>query len=86
MQHFWRQVGRATAEGLGELLLADVLLGQSKVSQAAVTVRIDEDVLRFEVAVDDVEAVDVLDGEDDLRNEESGLMLFEDLPLVQMVG
>lgn len=49
-------------------------------------VHVDEDVLRFEVAVDDVEAMDVLDGEDDLRNEESSLMLFEDLLLVQMVG
>lgn len=86
VQHFWRQISRAAAEGLRELLLPDVFLGESEVCQTAVAVGVNQYVLWFEISVDDIQGVDVLDGQNDLGNEELGLVLLEDLSLVQMVG
>jgi len=43
------------------------VFAQSEVDQSAVSVQIQDDVFRLEISVDDVDAVKVLDGEQDLR-------------------
>ena len=47
---------------------------------------VNENIFRLEISVDDIQGVDVLDGEDYLGDVEAGLVFFEDLLFVQMVG
>jgi len=47
---------------------------------------IDENVFRFEISVNDIKRVNVLDGKDYFRNKELSLIFFEDLLLVKVVS
>ena len=46
--HLWRQVGNRAAEGLGTTRrIIHALLTQTKVSEAGVSIRVDDNVVRF---------------------------------------
>lgn len=51
-------------------VLSHVTLGQAKVCEAAVVVRVEQDVLGLEVAVRDAQGVQVNEREHDLRRED----------------
>ena len=55
------------------------LLRQAEVDNLAVAIRIDEDVLRLQVAVDDVLGVQVLDAVEDLQEVKLGHVLAHHL-------
>ena len=61
------------------------LLDQAKVCEPEVSVRVDENVLRLEIPVDNVHSVQVLDGEDDLRAVHARVPLIELFHLLQAV-
>jgi hypothetical protein len=61
------------------------VFAQSEVDQSAVSVQIQDDVFRLEISVDDVDAVKVLDGEQDLRQVEAGHALLHSVSLLEQV-
>ena len=61
------------------------VFAQSEVDQSAVSVQIQDDVFRLEISVDDVDAVKVLDGEQDLRQVEAGHALLHSVRLLEKV-
>lgn len=86
MEHFRGQVSGTATEGFGEVFLSDVLLCEAEVSEATVTVRVNENIFRLEISVNDIKRVDVLDGQHDFGDEEPGLVLLKDLLFVEVEG
>ena len=60
------------AEGVCEGVVCHVRLAEAEVDELDVSLLVEHDVLGLEVAVDDVEAVQVLQGQDDLLQVELG--------------
>ena len=74
-EHFWGEVSWASAEAFGLIIVG--LFAEAEICQFDVSIAIEEDVLGFEVAIDDVLFVEVLDGKAQLRDIEFGLILRE---------
>lgn len=72
--------GSAHAERLDVVILREDL-GDAKISDLDVSIFVQQHVLRLEVAVHDIPAVEVLDGREYLRCEVASLVLAE-LPLI----
>jgi hypothetical protein len=70
------EVVRGATEGPGG---QGALFGEAKVGDFDVSVRVYEDVLGFEIAVDDVEAMQMVQGEGDLCGVEFGHWVWEAL-------
>lgn len=84
-KHLWSEVGRRAAKGLCTLSLINILFSQPKVGEAAVAISVDQYVLWLEVAIDDVQAMQVLDGENNLGHKELSFALKEYLSLLEVV-
>lgn len=65
LKHFWRHILRRTAKRVTFLHSWNDFC-QAKVRNLDVTINIDENVLRFEVAINDIEIMEVLDPEQNL--------------------
>lgn len=74
-QHLRGEVGRTAAETFRLIVIG--LLAESEIGQPDVTLRIQQYVFGFEVPVDDVLLVEVLDGKAELCNIEFGLIFWE---------
>ena len=61
------------------------VFAQSEVDQPAMSSQIENDVFRLEISVDDVDAVQVLDGQQDLRQVEDGHALLHSVRLFEEV-
>lgn len=53
----------------------DIRFGESEVGDAEMTFRIEKEILRLQVAIDDVEIVQVGEAEDDFRSVKLGTIL-----------
>lgn len=62
-QYFWRQVLRRAAKRVGAGL---AVLGETEVCQFEVSLLVNEDVLRLQIAIDDVLLVQILEHESNL--------------------
>ena len=71
LQHFGREVCWAAAERPREALLS----AEAEIGEPHKFIRSNEDVLWLEIAVENVPAVEVLQGQDHLRNHEAGSRL-----------
>ena len=69
LKDFWRQVLGRTTEGESSIFYG---FGESEICEFEVAVSTDENVFRFEVAVDDVAGVEILENEDDVGGVEAG--------------
>ena len=78
-QHFRRHVFWTAAVRGGEIIRSESCLAESEIRDLEVAVHIDHDVLRLDVAVDDILAVQVLQAEENLNEAVPGL-IFGHLP------
>lgn len=80
---------RCTAEGRRGAVGFDVLLAQAEICEDDVALRVQQDVLRLQISVDDVEGVEVAQRAGDLRRVEPGSGLQEaalSLKVVEQLG
>mmetsp|Transcript_12468 Transcript_12468/g.39862 ORF Transcript_12468/g.39862 Transcript_12468/m.39862 type:complete len:321 (-) Transcript_12468:69-1031(-) len=78
VQHFRRKVlGRATERSGPMVYLRDALLAESKVGQLDVSIGVQQDILRLEIAVHDVALVHVVQSKHQLCRVEAGAGLGE---------
>lgn len=80
---------RRTAEGRRGAVGFDVLLAQAEICEDDVALRVQQDVLRLQISVDDVEGVEVAQRAGDLRRVEPGSGLQEaalSLKVVEQLG
>lgn len=83
LDYFWGEIFGRANDGSGSLPLGDEF-GESVVGEGHVPIRVHEDVFWFEVAIHDVEGVEVLEGEEDLGGVEEGGVLGEELDLLEV--
>ena len=76
-------LGRA-AEGVGRVVLGQVRLGETEVAEGDMAVGIQQDILRFEISIDDVVLMQVLQRQDQLGDVEFGPMLVEVTVLLEV--
>mmetsp|Transcript_122498 Transcript_122498/g.305938 ORF Transcript_122498/g.305938 Transcript_122498/m.305938 type:complete len:211 (+) Transcript_122498:548-1180(+) len=72
-----REILRSAAHGLGRKVVLDALLAQAEVREFNMAISIKENILRFEIPIDDVQPVQILDGQQDLRGVKSPTALGE---------
>ena len=82
-EHLGGDVLGGTAQSVGTAAGLDNL-GEAEIGQLAVSVLAQEKILRLEIAMDDVLAVDVLEGKGDLEGVELGLLVGELAVLAKM--
>lgn len=80
LHHFRRHVPGRAAGFLG--VVGGEELGDAEVGDVEEAFEVEDEVLGFDVPVDDFVGVDVLEGEEDAGDEEPGLRLVEELLLV----
>jgi hypothetical protein len=85
VQDLGREVLGRAAERVRAVAVLHVDLAEAKVAERDVAVVVQQDVLRLEVAVHDVERVQVLEHEEELRAVEARVLLAEALLLLQVV-
>lgn len=74
LQNFWRQILRRATKGKSSVLNN---FSKTKISELNVAIGGNEYILRFEISVDDIFAMEVLEDEDELRGVEGGFVGFE---------
>jgi len=82
-QDLWRNIVRRPAESLCLCTLFEHL-SEAKVSQAEITILIHENVLGFEIPVDDLLAVEMADSHDHLHRVEADDVLLEAVVFTEM--
>lgn len=75
IEHLRRKVGWTAAEALCFVL--DVVLGESEVGQLYMPLPVQQDILGFEIAVQNILAVQVIDSEEQLGHVDSRFVLTE---------
>ena len=74
LQNFGRQILRRATKGKSSVLNN---FSKTKISELNVAIGGNEYILRFEISVDDIFAMEVLEDEDELRGVERGFVGFE---------
>ena len=74
LQNFWGEILRRATKGKSSVLDH---FSKTKISQLNVAIRRNEQVFRFEVSVDDIFAMEVLEDEDELGGVEGGFVGLE---------
>jgi len=74
-----------TAEGVGAVLVLHVKLAKAEVAEGNVTLIVEQDIFWLEIAVDDVEAVQALEGAQQLSRVETTAVDIETLFPLQMM-
>lgn len=78
IQHLRGQVGQAPAESAAAILLSE-LFRKAKVGKLQVTILAHEHVLWFEITIDNIPRMEVLQGKEDLADDEGCFSLRDDL-------
>jgi len=77
-EHFWNLIGlTASQHRVSQLLLKQTFLGEAKVREQSMTLLIDEDIFRFDVAMHDAVLVKVLDCNQDFCQVNAGVILWQ---------
>lgn len=83
-QDLGSEVLSGTAERVGRVILREIGFGQAKVTEGNMAISIQQDILRLEIAIDDVMIVEMLQRKDQFCNVKLGPRLLETALLLQM--
>ena len=83
-QRLGRQIFRSTAKRCRLGISFDIFLGQAKISDLSKAILPDQDILRFQISVNDVVIMKFLESEQYARRIKPGSFLFELPDLLQV--